>query len=72
MLNEKPWWESRTIWASVIAVAAVIAGYFRFEIVEADQAALVDAITSIVGAVAGVIAIYTRATAKASLTPGKP
>lgn len=70
MEDVKPWWQSRTIWASIVAVLAVVAGYFRFELVEADQAALVDAITSIIGAVAGVLAIYTRA--KATTKIGKP
>ena len=72
MIDEKPWWESRTIWASIVAVLAVAAGYFRFEIVAEDQAGLVDAITSIIGAVAGVIAIYTRAKATTALTVTKP
>ena len=70
MEDVKPWWQSKTIWASIVAVLAVIAGYFRFEIAAPDQAALVDAITSFVGAVAGVIAIYTRASASSKI--GKP
>jgi hypothetical protein len=66
----KPWWASRTIWASIIAVVAVIAGYFRYDIAAADQAALVDAISTGVGVVAGLIAIVTRIGATKQI--GKP
>jgi hypothetical protein len=66
----KPWWASRTIWASIIAVVAVIAGYFRYDIAPADQASLVDAITTGVGVVAGLIAIVTRIGATKQI--GKP
>ena len=67
MEDVKPWWQSKTIWASIIAVAAVIAGYFRYDIASADQAVLVDSITTVVGAIAGVFAVYTRVTATSKI-----
>lgn len=70
MEDVKPWWASRTIWASIIAVVAVIAGYFRYDIAPADQASLVDVITTGVGAAASLIAIFTRIGATSQI--GKP
>ncbi|MCO5146997.1 MAG: hypothetical protein M9895_12560 [Aquamicrobium sp.] len=59
----KPWYLSRTIWASAIAVAATLASALGFPLESSDVAALPDAILQAVAAVAGVIAILGRLSA---------
>lgn len=56
----KPWYLSRTIWASVVAVTASVAGLFDVSFAEADAELLADAIVRTVAALAGLIAIFGR------------
>ncbi len=73
MIDEKPWWQSRTIWASLVAVIAVVLGYFGYDIGGEDQAGLVEAISSGVAIVGSLIAIITRIGATKTIsTPSKP
>lgn len=60
----KPWYLSRTIWASAIAVVATVAGALGFPLEASDVAALPDAILQAVAAIAGVIAIMGRISAR--------
>jgi len=60
----KPWYLSRTIWASAIAVAATLASALGFPLDAADTAALPDAILQAVATVAGVVAIVSRISAR--------
>jgi len=60
----KPWYLSRTIWASAVAVAATLAGAVGFPIDSTDVAALPDAILQAIAAVAGVVAILGRISAR--------
>lgn len=59
---------SRTVWAAIIAFAATVSGFFGVRIVEADQVAIVDAITSITASVASIAAVYFRVNPKANLS----
>ena len=63
MDNVKPWYLSRTIWASAIAVVATLASALGFPFDATDVAALPDAILQAVAAVAGVVAILGRLSA---------
>lgn len=56
----KPWYLSRTIWASAVAVVATLAGAVGFPIDSSDVAALPDAVLQAIAAVAGVVAILGR------------
>lgn len=60
----KPWYLSRTIWASAIAVVATLANAVGFPLDASDVAALPDAILQAVAAVAGVVAIIGRISAR--------
>lgn len=60
----KPWYLSRTIWASCVAVIATLAGAIGFPVDATDVAALPDAILQAVAAIAGVIAILGRVSAR--------
>ena len=63
----KPWYLSRTIWASGVAVIATLASAVGFPIEASDMAALPDAILQAIAAVAGVIAILGRLSARSRI-----
>lgn len=56
-MNEKPWYKSKTIWGSIVAVLALIAGAFGYNVGPEAQAEIV---TGLIGVVGGVFAIYGR------------
>ena len=60
MIDEKPWYLSRTIWGSLVAVAAAVAGLAGIPLNGAEQAQIADAMVQIVGAVGALVAIYGR------------
>lgn len=64
MDEQKPWYLSRTIWASIITVCATVGGAFGFVIEDGDAAALADAILAAVAAGAGIFAIVGRLLAR--------
>lgn len=63
----KPWYLSRTIWASGVAVIATLTSAIGFPLEAADVAALPDAILQAIAAVAGVIAIIGRLSARSRI-----
>ena len=67
MEEAKPWYLSRTIWASVVVVAATLAGLSGYAIGETDADGLTDAILEAVTAIAGIVAIVGRLAAKARI-----
>ncbi len=60
MIGTKKWYESKTIWASIVTVAAAVAGMFGYTIDTDTQNAIISNITSLVAAVGGVIAMWGR------------
>lgn len=60
----KPWYLSRTIWASGVAVIATLASAVGFPLDATEVASLPDALLQAVAAVAGVIAIVSRISAR--------
>jgi hypothetical protein len=63
MESSKPWYLSRTVWASLVTVAAAVSGLMGMSIAASDQALLSEALLQIVTAVGGVIAILGRLSA---------
>jgi hypothetical protein len=63
MIANKPWYLSRTIWASLIAVLSAGGSLIGMPVDDVDQEALADTILQAVAAVAGVMAILGRLTA---------
>lgn len=60
-LNEnKPWWQSKTVWGGAIALAAGVAGAFGLSIGPDEQEALASAIVGVASGVGGLLAIYGR------------
>ena len=64
MTTAKPWYLSRTIWASIVAVMSGGAGFLGIPIGGVDDAALTDAVLQAVTAVGGLVAILGRLGAK--------
>lgn len=60
MTDVKSLFASKTVWGGILALIAALAGLFGYTITPADQAALMETATAIVGAIGGVLAIYGR------------
>lgn len=63
MEHQKPWYLSRTIWASIIAIGAAGGGIFGVAIDETAASALTDGVLQAIGAVASIVAILGRLSA---------
>ncbi len=63
MIDEKPWYLSKTIWGSLVAVGAALAGAAGFAIDGDNQSALAETILQLVTAAGALIAIYGRLSA---------
>lgn len=60
MVDEKPWYLSKTIWGSLISVAAAFTGMIGVTLEPAMQGEIADALVQIVGAAGALLAIYGR------------
>ncbi|WP_159592244.1 hypothetical protein [Chelativorans xinjiangense] len=60
-MNEtKPWYLSRTIWASVVTVIAGMGGLLGIPVEEVDNQALVETLLQAITAISGLLAIFGR------------
>jgi hypothetical protein len=64
MTTSKPWYLSRTIWASIVTVLTGAAGLAGVPMDGVDGQALTDTLLQVVSAVSGLIAIVGRLSAK--------
>ncbi|MHA6645618.1 hypothetical protein [Mesorhizobium sp. A623] len=64
MTTSKPWYLSRTIWASIVTVLTGAAGLTGLPIDGLDSSALTDALLQAISAVSGLIAVFGRLSAK--------
>jgi hypothetical protein len=64
MTASKPWYLSRTIWASLVTILTAAMGLMGLSGTGIDDAALTDAVLQAVTALAGVIALFGRLSAK--------
>ena len=60
MIDEKPWYLSRTIWGSLIAVAAALGSILGISLDQTIQAELADIVVRMAGAAGALVAIYGR------------
>ena len=60
LTENKPWYQSKTIWGGVIAVSAAVGGAFGLHIDASTQAGIVDACAVLGGGVGGLLAIVGR------------
>lgn len=64
MTISKPWYLSRTIWASIVSILTGAAGLTGFPLDGLDGSALTDTVLQAISAVSGLIAIFGRLSAK--------
>ncbi len=63
MVEEKPWYMSKTIWGSLVSVAAALAAAFGFSVDAGTQAEIAEAAVQLAGIAGALVAIYGRLTA---------
>lgn len=67
MTDTKPWYLSRTIWAALVTILAAGLGLLGVSLADVDQSALVEALLQSVTAVAGLVALVGRLSAKSRI-----
>ena len=72
MNNTKVWWQSKTVWASIVAVLAGVATLAGVNLDATLQDELVELITGTANLAAGATAWYGRAKAQTTLTWRQP
>lgn len=60
MTDIKPWYLSRTIWASLITIVTAAAGILGVPVAGLDNAALTDTLLQAITAISGLVAIFGR------------
>lgn len=60
MDETKAWWQSRTVWAGLVALFAGVAGMVGYVIDSDMQESIVALATGIVSGIGGLLAIYGR------------
>ena len=63
MSSTKPWYLSRTIWASLITIATAAGGMLGLPVGTIDNAALTDTLLQAIAAISGLVAIFGRLSA---------
>lgn len=73
-MNEtKNWWESKTIWGAVVVVIAQLARlFFKIDITDAEQAQLIDALSTIASILGSALVAWGRVSATSTINPTKP
>ena len=60
MTDSKPWYLSRTIWASLITIVTAGASILGVPVAGIDNAALTDTLLQAITAISGLVAIFGR------------
>lgn len=60
MTDSKPWYLSRTIWASLVTILTAAAGILGVPVAGLDNAALTETLLQAVTAISGLVAIFGR------------
>ncbi|MEK1890329.1 MAG: hypothetical protein AAAB35_22760 [Phyllobacterium sp.] len=63
MTNEKPWFLSKTIWASIVTVLLSCSGFLNISLEHLDQTELAETIVQFLTAMSGVVAFFGRLSA---------
>lgn len=64
MTTTKPWYLSRTVWASIVTILTATAGLTGLPLDGLDNAALTDTLLQAISAISGLVAIFGRLSAK--------
>jgi uncharacterized membrane protein len=65
MNDVKPWYQSKGVWGSIMAFVAIVAGVFGFDLTDADQESFAEIAVAIGGALAALLGLVGRLTARA-------
>ena len=68
MTEEKPWFLSKTIWASILTIGLSCSGFFNVTLDAVNQAAIIDTIVQFLTAVSGIVALFGRISATALIS----
>ena len=68
MSNEKPWYLSKTIWASIVTILLSCSSFFHISADSIDQGSLTDTIIEFVTALSGIVALFGRVSATTLIT----
>jgi len=68
MNNEKPWYLSKTIWASIVTILLSCSSFFHISTDSIDQGSLTDTIIEFVTALSGIVALFGRVSARTLIT----
>ena len=60
MTDLKPWYLSRTIWASLITILTAVGGLVGLPLAGVDNAALTETVLQTITAISGLIALFGR------------
>ncbi|EKF19775.1 hypothetical protein [Nitratireductor pacificus] len=60
MTQSKPWYLSRTIWASLVTIATAAAGMLGYPVDGIDGPAVSDSVLQAITAISGLVAIFGR------------
>lgn len=63
MTKEKPWYLSKTIWASMVTVILSCSSFFNVSLEHDVQVHLADTITQFLTALSGIVAFFGRLSA---------
>ena len=64
MTASKPWYLSRTIWASIVTILTGAAGLTGLPLDGLDNSALTDTLLRAISAISGLVAVFGRLSAK--------
>lgn len=67
MTTTKPWYLSRTIWASAVTVAVSVGGVLGLPLDGVDGSSVTDTLLQAVTAVTGLIALFGRVSASTKI-----
>ncbi|HMF69276.1 MAG TPA: hypothetical protein VK602_16895 [Phyllobacterium sp.] len=68
MSNEKPWYLSKTVWASIATILLSCSSFFHISTDGIDQGSLTDTMIEFVTALSGIVALFGRVSATTLIT----
>lgn len=71
LVETKSVWSSKAVWGGLIAVVASVLGIWGYSVTPADQASIVELLTSVAAAIGGGIAIWGRVVASKKIGAAK-
>lgn len=69
MFEMKPWYQSKTVWGALIAMAAPLVEMIGLSVDEGMKGELADHMVSLVSAFGGMLALYGRMVATRPIGP---